>query len=61
MINLGKVINIKDTFSSAPVVSDNSLKQDESLVVGAAPVPTTVNVGTIPISYNVKVVFNFWQ
>ena len=60
-IRLGRVVNIKDTFSSAPVINDNTLNKDESLIVGAPSTPTVVNVGTIPISYNVEVIFDFRQ
>lgn len=52
---LSGVASIKDSFSSAPsVVRSNEMM---SLVQSDSPVSTTVNVGTIPISYQVEVVY----
>jgi len=58
-ISLAKIIKVKDTVSRAPVVNDGTQK-NEGLVMGdSIQSPTTVSVGTIPISYDVEVIFGF--
>ena len=60
MLSVVKILNVNDMVSRAPVVNDLNQK-DEALVIGGGAIqnPTTVNVGTIPISYDVEVVFGF--
>jgi uncharacterized protein YggE len=57
--HLGQVLSIKDNVSRPPVVTDGSLKMNDMLVGESIANPTVVNVGTIPISYNVEVTFGF--
>lgn len=57
-LRLGRVLHVADSFSSAPVVTSG--EKVMSLMVGSADaVSTNVEVGTIPISYNVQLVFSF--
>jgi len=62
-LNIGKVISITDSYSSAPVVqnfqSSNkvqalALRSDQAQAQG-----TDVNIGTIPISYDLYAIFAF--
>lgn len=55
---LGQVLSVVDSFSSpAVVIQANS--PSLSIKAGDSLVPTAVNVGTIPISYDLDAVYNF--
>lgn len=51
-LQLGQAITVKDTFSTAPVVTQGGAS-NSMFKLAADVAPTTVNVGTIPIEYNV--------
>ena len=51
-LSLGKLLNVVDSVSSAPVVSPVNAPIAMAMKVGGDSVPTSVNVGTVPINYN---------
>jgi uncharacterized protein len=55
---LGQVVTITDSYSVAPaiVVQNNDLLPNSNTITNT---PTTIEVGTIPISYNVYAVYSF--
>ena len=57
-LSLGSVLNIRDSFSRAPVVGD-SIRSDESLKMAGGNSATEVNVGTIEASYDMSAIFSF--
>ncbi len=53
-LTLGELVTLVDSFSSAPVVTPADQKQFMSIVT-----PTSVNVGSISISYSLQAIFRF--
>lgn len=57
-LSLGQLVTIKDSYSSAPVVI-SSQTPILSANAAAAPIPTTINVGSISISYNLEAIYAY--
>lgn len=58
-LKLGKVVNLKDFYNSAPVVIDGSQLSDIKMSAVAGSSSTNIQVGKIPVSYNMGVIFSF--
>lgn len=57
---LGQLVTVIDSYSSAPVTTEVPQQQKMMLASSnAVSTPTTVNVGTIPISYNLEAIFSY--
>lgn len=54
-LQLIKVNAVKDAVNIAPIINDSPSFEKNQV----STVPTTINVGTIPISYNLEVVYIF--
>lgn len=57
-LSLGQILNVVDSFSSAPVVRQVGRPMEMALKMSDA-TPTTVNVGTISISYDLDAIYGF--
>lgn len=56
-VGIGKLLKVTDSFSSAPVVERLDQPLMSMALSNKVSTPTTVNVGTIPISYNVESIY----
>lgn len=57
-LRIGRVIHVSDSFSSVPVVTPGPVVMAMQ-VADTKVASTNIEVGTIPISYNVEVVYSF--
>lgn len=57
-LSLGKLLNLIDNFSSAPVVTPRSVVMASAMKFNGA-AETSINVGTISISYDLDAVYSF--
>jgi uncharacterized protein len=58
-MKVGKVLNLRDSLGSAPVVTDGVLLEGIKVDASVGASSTSIQVGTIPVNYNVGVVFEF--
>ena len=56
---MSQIFSIKDQVDRAPEVNDGSFTREDGLLAGAINSPTVVSVGTIPINYEVEVIYGF--
>lgn len=57
-LRIGRVVHVADSFSSVPVVTPGPVLMAMQ-VADTKVASTNIEIGTIPISYNVEVVYSF--
>lgn len=59
-LSLGQIVSVTDSYSNAPVTTPvNDLPMLSLGQAAPSKVPTTINVGTVSISYNMQAVYSF--